>query len=62
MAVLRALISEKLSLQGCREVVAAWQQRLSDGTPVEELYADWDWGYGFQEEGWDDEEEGEEEA
>jgi hypothetical protein len=40
--VLRALVSEKLSLQGTAEVLKEWAGRLKSGAPVAELYSGWD--------------------
>ncbi len=57
--VLRALVSEKLSLQGTAEVLKEWAGRLKSGAPVAELYSDWDWGFDGDE-GWGEGEEGEE--
>ncbi|GAX78440.1 hypothetical protein CEUSTIGMA_g5881.t1 [Chlamydomonas eustigma] len=60
--VLRALISEKRSLVGTISVIKEWTMKLEAGLPLEELYADWDWGNeGDVYPTWEDEEEGDEE-
>ena len=56
--VLRALMSEKRSLQGALDVIGDWSKRLQGGQPAADLYTDWDWGY-EEDTTWDDEDEAE---
>lgn len=57
VAVLRALVSEKTSLQGSLMVVQRWQAALAEGCAPEDLY-NWDDGLeDIEEEEWEDEAE-----
>ena len=55
--VLRALMSEKRSLQGALDVIGDWSKRLQGGQPAADLYAEADL---YEEDTtWDEEDEAE---
>ena len=54
-------MSEKRALIGAASVVSQWAEKLKGGHPVADLYTDWDWGYGVEDDTWNEDEDGEDE-